>query len=333
MTAPSQGRHATGTATSLAALYAPQIKGKIVLTTGVSPSGLGAAFVQVIAKWEPSVLILAGRNASKVQATAKGLVEEGSLSPSQVRTLELDLASLDAVRAAATTINNWKDVPSIDILVNNAGIMAVDHAVSPDGYESQLATNHLGPFLFTNLIMGKILASAAPRIVMVSSDGHRLCPFRFHDYNFRDGETYNRWQAYGQSKSANMLMALSLARKLGSRHNLLAFSLHPGVINTALGDHLDWNTAFPALLEIDRFFGNPQAWMTSFPFVSPDQGAATHVFAAFDPDISEHNGAYLQDCHIADPWTETVKPWATSAVEAEKLWKMSEQLVGQKFDY
>mgnify|MGYP002717926694 CR=1 FL=1 len=185
MTAPSQGRHPTGTATSLAALYAPQIKGKIVLTTGVSPSGLGAAFVKVIAKWEPSVLILAGRNASKVQATAKGLVEEGSLSPSQVRTLELDLASLDAVRAAATTINNWKDVPSIDILVNNAGIMAVDHAVSPDGYESQLATNHLGPFLFTNLIMCKILASAAPRIVMVSSDGHRLCPFRFHDYNFR----------------------------------------------------------------------------------------------------------------------------------------------------
>lgn len=185
MTAPSQGRHPTGTATSLAALYAPHIKGKIVLTTGVSPSGLGAAFVKVLARWEPSVLILAGRNASKVQATAKGLVEEGSLSPSQVRTLELDLASLDAVRAAARTMNSWKDVPSIDILVNNAGIMAVDHAVSPEGYESQLATNHLGPFLFTNLIMGKILASAAPRIVMVSSDGHRLCPFRFHDYNFR----------------------------------------------------------------------------------------------------------------------------------------------------
>ncbi|KAJ6153518.1 hypothetical protein N7470_006477 [Penicillium chermesinum] len=332
MTAPSQGRHPTGTATSLAALYAPQIKGKIILTTGVSPSGLGAAFVKVIAKWEPSVLILAGRNASKVQATAKGLVEEGSLSPSQVRTLEVDLASLGAVRAAATTINNWKDIPSIDILVNNAGIMAVEHAVSPDGYESQLATNHLGPFLFTNLIMGKVLASAAPRIVMVSSDGHRLCPFRFHDYNFRDGETYNRWQAYGQSKSANMLMALSLAQKLGLRHNLLAFSLHPGVINTALGDHLDWNTAFPALRSFPQQI-HPISVDDVLSLRLAGSRAATHVFAAFDPDISEHNGAYLQDCHIADPWTETVKPWATSAVEAEKLWKMSEQLVGQKFDY
>lgn len=98
--------------------------------------------------------------------------------------LELDLALLSAVRAAAHIVNGWDDVPAIDVVMNNAGIMAVDHALFPDGYESQLATNRLGPFLFMNLILSKVLASKAPRFIMVSNDGHRLCPLRFHGYNF-----------------------------------------------------------------------------------------------------------------------------------------------------
>ena len=184
MSSESQERAVSKTASSLARFYASQIKGKVVLTTGVSQPGLGSVFVKAIASSQPSLLILAGRNAAK-QETTQALIAENPGSPMKVRALELDLSSLAAVRAAADTVNGWTDVPHIDLLVNNAGIMAVDYALSPDGYESQFATNHLGPFLFTNLIIDKILASATPRIVMVSSDGHRLCPIRFYDYNFR----------------------------------------------------------------------------------------------------------------------------------------------------
>lgn len=185
----SQEKSVSKTASSLARLYAAQIKGKVVLTTGVSQSGIGSAFIKAIASSQPSLLILAGRNAAKAQETAQVLEAENPDSPVKVRTLELDLSSLAAVRAAADTVNKWPDVPHIDLLVNNAGIMAVDYALSPDGYESQFATNHLGPFLFTNLIMDKILASVRPRIVMISSDGHQLCPIRFYDYNFRVSPT------------------------------------------------------------------------------------------------------------------------------------------------
>jgi NAD(P)-dependent dehydrogenase (short-subunit alcohol dehydrogenase family) len=175
---------ASMSARNLARSYAPKIQGKVVLTTGVSPSGLGAAFLKAIAGSKPSLLILAGRNIAKVTETATQLAAENPELSIETRILQLDLSSLEAVRAAATTVNGWSDVPQIDVLVNNAGIMAVDYALSPEGYESQLATNHLGPFLFTNLIIGKLLASAAPRVVMVSSDGHRLGSFRFNDYGF-----------------------------------------------------------------------------------------------------------------------------------------------------
>lgn len=168
------------TATGQAAFYAPQIKGKVILTTGISPTSVGAAFVKAIATAQPELIVLAGRNLGKVQETADALKDTGT----KVRVLQLDLISQTAVRVAADTVNAWDDVPHIDVIVNSAGIMAPDWAISPEGYESQLATNHLGHFQFTNLVMEKLLASPAPRVVNVSSDGHRLNPIRFADYDF-----------------------------------------------------------------------------------------------------------------------------------------------------
>lgn len=169
-------------ATQLVNDYADIIKDKVVLATGISPGSLGGHFVQAIAKASPSCLILAARNPDKAQQTAN---EINAVQPTvKTRILHLDLGLLKQVRRAADEINSWADVPVIDVLVNNAGIMAPEYKVTDDGFESQLATNHLGPFLFTNLIMKKILASKSPRVVMVSSDGHRLNPFRFDDYNF-----------------------------------------------------------------------------------------------------------------------------------------------------
>ncbi|KAK3319603.1 hypothetical protein B0T19DRAFT_269566 [Cercophora scortea] len=317
-------------AVELVSDLAHEITGKVILITGVSPGGLGAVFAETISKAQPGLLILAGRTPSKVQQTADAVTK--THPGVKTRTLHLDLGSLQGARDAAAEMNGWTDVPAIDVLVNNAGIMATDFKLTPDGVECQFATNHLAPFLFTNLIMGKVVAAKAPRVVNVSSDGHRLNHVRFDDYNFRGGETYNKWFAYGQSKTANMLFALSLAEKLGQKKGLLAFSLHPGVIRTNLSTHLDWEVDVASLRAADKMFGNAEAWR-EFTFRSPEQGAATHVYAAFHPELKDHNGAYLQDSHVADPWTDTVKPWGTSLVEAERLWKLSEKLVGQEFSY
>lgn len=161
---------------------ASEITGNIVLTTGVSPGGLGAFFVEHIAAASPALLILAGRNPSKTRATADAVAK---INPKvKTRTLQLDLGALKKVREAAAEVNGWASVPRIDVLVNNAAIMARDYATTEDGIESQFAIGHLGPFLFTNLIMKKILASSTPRIVCVSSDGHRLSAIRWPDIGF-----------------------------------------------------------------------------------------------------------------------------------------------------
>ncbi|KAK4247047.1 hypothetical protein C7999DRAFT_32520 [Corynascus novoguineensis] len=321
------------TGSQLVRELASHIRGKVVLTTGVSPRSLGAEFVLAIAAAEPALLILAGRDLVKVQQTAQALTEAHPSIPT--RLLRLDLGSLAAVREAAAELMADDTVPAVDVLVNSAGIMALGrYETTPEGLERQFGTNHLGHFLFTNLIMNKLLAGGpGARVVCVSSSGHRLSPIRWDDLDFHGGNNYNKWHAYGQSKTANMLMAVSLAEKLGNK-GLRAFSLHPGVIYTNLGDHVDWEGGdYAALQMADRALGNKEGWDETFQFKTTDQGIATHVFAAFHPSLADHNGVYLIDSQIADPWIETVKPWATSPVEAERLWKLSEKLVGQEFNY
>ncbi|THC89900.1 hypothetical protein EYZ11_010632 [Aspergillus tanneri] len=287
------------TTDELVADYTPLIKDKVILTTGISSDSLGGFFVQSIAKAQPAWLILAARNADKLSKTA---YEITTANPEiKVRTLQVDLECLKSVCDAATKVNSWDDIPVIDVLVNNAGIMA-------------------------------IVKSKEPRVVVVSSDGHRLNPFRFDDYNFDGGKVYNRWYAYGQSKTANMLFAISLAQKLGMKYNLQAYSLHPGVIWTNLGGHLDWSVEFAELNNADKSLGNREGWK-EFDAKPLERGAATHIYAAFDPSLKANNGAYLIDCHVADPLVDTVKPWATSRFEAERLWRLSEKLVGQEFSY
>ncbi|KAJ5499201.1 Short-chain dehydrogenase/reductase SDR [Penicillium expansum] len=318
------------TADELVNDYSHLIKDKVVLTTGVSSGSLGGFFVQSIAKAKPAWLILAARNADKLQQIANDITT--AYPDVKVRKVNVDLGSLKSVRDAAAQVNSWDDIPVIDVMVNNAGIMAVDYQLSPEGFESHLATNHLGPFLFTNLIIKKILASKSPRIVVVSSDGHRMSPFRFDDYNFDAGKTYHKWFAYGQSKTANILFAISLAEKLGLKRGLLAFSLHPGVIWTNLGNHLDWSVDLDGIRSADKALGNREGWK-EFDTKPLERGVATHIYAAFDPALKANNGAYLIDSHVADPLSDTVKPWVTSRFEAERLWRLSEKLVGEEFPY
>ncbi|KAM0328859.1 hypothetical protein ACHAQA_005275 [Verticillium albo-atrum] len=322
-------------ASELVPYYAPHIAGKTVLVTGVSPGGLGDSFVRQIAPAKPAALILAGRTPAKFQ----DIVDEiTSAHPEiKVKTLPLNLASFSNVRKAAETVNSWGDVPQIDVLVNNAGIMAVPFSLTEDGFESQFQTCHLGHFLFTNLIIDKILAADAPRIINISSNGHRLGTMRWTDVNCSNGEFYERWAAYGQAKTANILMAISLAEKLGSK-GLLAFSLHPGGILTNLASH--HTGPFEEFIEdlrlADARKGTRFMWgfeKTGGKFKNLDEGVATHVFTAFGPEAAKHNGGYFDNCQLADPYKEEVYPWATSKPDAEMLWKLSEKLVGQEFKY
>jgi NAD(P)-dependent dehydrogenase (short-subunit alcohol dehydrogenase family) len=173
---------ASTTTNELVNEYADIIKGKTILTTGVTLNSLGGTFVQETASKSPELLILAGRNASKLQELAEAIAKD--YPNVKTRNLVVDLASLASVRKAAEEVNSWEDVPSIDVVVNNAGVMAIPYSKSTDGFELQFAICHLGHFLLTNLIMDKILASKSPRVVNVSSSGHGLGPIRFADPHF-----------------------------------------------------------------------------------------------------------------------------------------------------
>ncbi|EGY23538.1 hypothetical protein VD0002_g7903 [Verticillium dahliae] len=200
-------------ASDLVRHYAASIVNKTILVTGVSPSGLGDSFIRQIAPSKPAKLILAGRLPTKFQ---KLIDEIASTHPEiEIKSLELDLASFSNVRKAAEMVITSPDISHIDVLVNNAGVMVVPFSLTEDGFETQFQPCHLGHFLFTNPIMNKILASKEPRIVNISSNGHRLGTMRWTDYNFSDGKYYEKWAASGQAKTANILMGMSLAEKLG----------------------------------------------------------------------------------------------------------------------
>lgn len=261
------------TAEEIASAFSSQIRGKTVLTTGVSPDGLGAYFVQTIAKHQPKLLILATRDISKANATAQAIA--ASAPGVQTRVLHLDLASQAQVRKAAAEVNAYEE--PIDVLVNNAAVFSSERGkMTEDGLELLFGTNHIGHFLFTNLIIGRILAAGSEaRIVNVASGGYRFSPIRFDDVDFsvrffpiiteviseclmeymlhqftQKEKDYNIWKAYGQSKTASMLFSISLAEKLASK-GVLSFSVHPGVIATNLGRAAAGKESLTSLSEFD----------------------------------------------------------------------------------
>lgn len=235
----------------------------------------------MIALRSPKLLILAGRSPEKLQQAVDSI--ETSAPNTPTRKLVLDLGSLSAVRDAADEVNGWADVPNVDVVINNAGIMAVPYKLTADGMESQFATNHVAHFLLTQLLMPKMLASGprGARVVNLSSAGYRVGRgVRFDDHNFSEGAAYEKWSAYGQSKTANILHARALAKRYGAK-GLLAYSVHPGSIWTNLGLHA--KDDFKAMGAVDEA-GNPcDTERTKWKTLA--QGVSTSVVAAFDPSI------------------------------------------------
>ncbi|KAM0473247.1 hypothetical protein ACHAPX_008299 [Trichoderma viride] len=312
----------------LVAEYASIIKGKTILTTGVTPNTLGATYVESIAAGQPKLIILAGRSLDKVKQTAELIAK--AQPEVKTKVLELDLTSFASVRKAAEEVNSWGDVPVIDVLVNNAGIMAVPYEICADGFEKQFTANHLGHFLFTNLLLDKVLAAKDGRVVNISSGAHYISGIRHADINFDEGKTYEKWAAYAQSKTANILFSRELAKRLGDR-GLLSFSANPGAIGTtSLAAHLDFSPGKDAeeTWRISRMGGAPYGWQIP-ELISAERGVSSHVFASFDPVLKAHNGAYIeQRARIADYYVDCVSPAAISDIESGKLWTLSAKAVG-----
>ncbi|KAH6720400.1 hypothetical protein BKA61DRAFT_640718 [Leptodontidium sp. MPI-SDFR-AT-0119] len=314
--------NATTSGADVVAAFPDKVEGKTFVITGPTAGSLGAQTALFLASGKPSTILLLGRTASKVSSV---ISEIQALSPStKVQFIPLDLTRFESVRAAASTINNT--VSKIDVLINNAGIMGVtEYTLTPEGIESQFGANHIGHFLLTNLLLPKLEAAGnGARIVNLSSSGHQLGEVRLDDYNFDNGKAYDPWAAYGQSKTANILFTVSLAEKLASR-GILAFAVHPGSIaETNLGTHVEmgmWGYVIQAF--VDRGFPNP---MLS-PLKSLAAGTSSTLYAALDPSLQAGNsGSYIADAAI----TETPDYAHTPAI-AEKLWVLSEKIVGEKF--
>ncbi|HEY6598772.1 MAG TPA: SDR family NAD(P)-dependent oxidoreductase [Pseudomonadales bacterium] len=295
------------------------LRGKSVLVTGVS-AGLGVETARALAARGAAVVGTA-RDLAKGQSATES-VRAAAAKGGSLKLVELDLASLASCRASADALA--ASGARFDIVIANAGVMACPKGKTADGFETQFGTNHLGHFVFVNRIV-PLLKSGA-RIVNLSSAGHRFADVDLDDPNFERTE-YQPFVAYGRSKTANVLYAAALDRRLKGR-GIRATAVHPGGIMTELGRHLT-----PELIAQIMPAGRE-----TFKFKSIPQGAATSVWSAAVAPADSVGGRYCEDCHVAevtnDPNSRTgVRSYALDQTRADALWAKSEKMVGENFRF
>lgn len=341
----------------VAKAFAHYVRGKTAIVTGVNPDGIGFTTAEALASQSLARLIIAGRSPLKLQKSVDLL--RAKFPAVDYRTLQIDLSSQASVRAAAAEVLSWPDVPGVDILVNSAGVMGVpERTLTEDGIEMHFATNHIGHWLFTNLIVPKLAAAAegkprgSVRVVNVSSGSSFIACSRFSDINFekrnRDlpkheqppSEFMRMWgyeevedvsyipiDGYNRSKVANVLFGIAANKRWYEQRGILTLAVHPGVIPTEL------IRDFPQKL-LDAVAGMSSAGL--FTYKTLGAGSATGLVAALDPKLGvgesrdgegENYGAILVDCQIS----AGTHPLAVSSEEAEKLWDISEKLVEEAF--
>ena len=258
-----------------------KMAGKVALITGCS-SGIGIETAKAL-NTTGMRLFLGVRNITKGESTLFDI-----LKPGHVELLQMDLNSLDSVRNAAAEFKRRSK--TLNILINNAGIMATPQATTADGFESQFGTCHLAHFHLFQLLKPLLLASSTPslnsRVIDLSSSGHRAGGVRFDDYNFEKSD-YSPWAAYGQAKTANIYMANEIDRRYGAK-GLHALSVMPGGIMTGLQTHVS-----------DSIKESWKSGEIANLMKSPEQGAATTVYAALSKDWEGKGGKYLEDCDEA----------------------------------
>ena len=295
------------------------LTGKTAIVTG-GYSGIGLETVRALAAKGVAVVVPV-RSPEKATENLAGV--EGD-----VRTAPLDLADLASVRSFSESMLG--ELNRLDLLINNAGIMASPESRVGPGWESQFGVNHMGHFALTNALLPLIERTPGARVVALSSTAHKMADIRWDDIQFESGE-YDKWQAYGQAKTANALFANALSRRLADK-DALAFSVHPGGIFTPLQRHLPQEEmiAFGWLDEN----GEPTE-MAKAGFKTPEQGTSTTLWAATSAKLEGKPGVYCEDCDIATPTDgespmaryQGVNDHACSDESAERLWSISEALL------
>ena len=315
------------TSTTDEVLAGVDLSGKRVLVTGVS-AGLGVETARVLAAHGAQVIGAARDLAKAERATA--VVRADAANRGSLELVELDLASLASVRAAADAL--VADGRPFDAVIANAGVMAAPFGHTADGFETQFGTNHLGHFLFVNRIAG--LIAPGGRLVNVSSSGHRYSDVDLDDPGFERTD-YDPWIAYGRSKTANILFAVEFDRRHRDR-GVRATALHPGGILTELGRHVADDRFEVMIAQINEELaaeGKPP-----FEWKTVPQGAATSVWAGFVAPADAVGGRYCENCHVSavtdgliNPVAEGVRSYALDPANARALWEKSEAMVGERF--
>ena len=294
------------------------LAGKVAVVTG-GYSGIGVETTRALIDAGAKVHVPV-RNLEKAEETLADIDGE-------VHVGEMDLSDLDSVRAYAESIRSIE--PTVDLLINNAGIMACPETRIGSGWESQFAVNHLGHFVLTTQLLPNLLQAKNPRVVCLSSVAHKRSDIRWDDIHF-EKDPYEKWDAYGQAKTANALFALGLDLKYRDQ-GLRAFSVHPGGILTPLQRHMAVEEMM-AMGWTDAE-GNISEHAKSM-FKTTTQGCSTTLWCATSPALENRGGVYCEDCDIANLATEEspqffdVAPWAADDDNAVKLWDLTEKMLG-----
>lgn len=308
-------RHSTG----LEALDGVDVSGLTAVVTG-GYSGIGLETTRALAAKGARVVVPV-RSPDKAAAGLEGI--EGD-----VQTAAMDLGDVASIRSFADDVA--ARFTGLDLLINNAGIMACPLDRVGPGWESQFGINHMGHFALTRSLLPLLSKQPGARVVTLSSTGHKASDIRWSDIQF-ETEEYDKWQAYGQSKTANALFANALSRRLRSTEGL-AFAVHPGGIWTPLQRHLP-KEEMVALGWLDES-GEPSA-LAKEGFKTPAQGCSTTLWAATSDLLTDKPGVYCEDCDIARP-TDVNSPMgrffgvdahACDDEAAERLWRISEELL------
>jgi NAD(P)-dependent dehydrogenase (short-subunit alcohol dehydrogenase family) len=282
------------------------MQGRTVVVTGGN-SGIGLETAAALAGMGARVIVTA-RNADKGRAAVADIVQRLG-GHAQVQLVVFDLADLSSVRRGADEI--LEQAPRLDVLVNNAGIVLSERRETVDGLEATFATNHLGPFLLTNLLLDRLRESAPSRIVNVASTAHNAARKGMPFDDLQSTGRYRGMRVYGESKLANILFTLELARRLEGS-GVTANSLHPGTVRTGYGADGDARGFLAVGLKISQPF-----------FLSPLKGARTSIYLASSPEVEGVSGEYFVKCKPAKS-----RRWAQDAEAAQRLWQVSEELVG-----
>ena len=304
--------------TALDVVRGLRLDGKTALVTG-GASGIGLEIVRALASAGAEVVIADREAALAAQAAAE---LAAALPGARIAVEAVDLSSLTTVRLLAARFLEKRD--RLDMLVNNAGIMACPLGYSADGHEMHFAVNYLGHYALAVLLHGALKRAGSARVVSVSSIGHRRSPVVFDDIDYRR-RPYERWEAYGQSKTACALLAPAITAQWGA-DGIVCHAVNPGGSMTGLQRFLTTDE-LRALGWIDESGRAPARWRT------PAQCAATSVWAATAPELGATSGLYLENCQVARPWRKEepmagVHDYATSPDLAARLWRVSQAMAG-----